>query len=1057
MKAVEEEAPPPKLSIPLVLLTVTIMTLIAMAVVALLSDTFGAGRHVLDELLSFGAQSEALLLLVAIVVVLLYVLDISYWSGALGRLARRLTYLSLTVVVCVLCISLVRSLPYFPLAVFIFLIPLAGLAVRITALRSQTPANVAQTLGAAFVVAAVASLFVWLLWIGGAWTDGDNRWQSVKEEFAALAHCNETDKHGGEQPAGYTVVDGVAICTAAFLLWVSPFIVFGVLLLLGLFLIALARMLRRSVDDPSEIRLLGVAVAVACFGMYLSVSIGGAGMQLANAAMAFFAVSLVGIVVVAGATVGWEELALRFDEYAERGKVGIKQNAMIHAFAVTFGALPLAAFVCLSYLNQAARKLACRCGMCKPLDEVDDEAQLQLTVLGWSLLQTARAWEWGKVLAYVVYVCTFLWVFSYFGKLTNILFNVLVTYLAPLPFAAVIAIFVVIALVMFLIPVVPGPAVYLTAGVLLVPLGKKTFAGGAGFDPCATDDGGGGGGGSSSNFSSSASDGSGGGGGGGGDDDWAFWASSAVACLLSFVLKLIAHVLQQKGIGEGLRGNVSVRAMVGPNSLQMRAARYILEQPGVTAAKASLLCGGPDWPTSVICGLLKLNCCEMIIGLTPVIIFTVPSTMLGAFMTEPSYLDVNLDAVCLLIIAVVQVCMLLVFMSHMNRVIANERPLLDAYETDEEVAARDAETAAFNEVLARVGSYDDAPVNVRRLLKCGAVACVVATHALLMAAEDLFQPFAITDCLDTLGNDGEGPYAIWFLGIKPAGLLMMLLMLFGYFALKRFQRWGRGRAEEAIAEGGWAAAPSLAPPASAVGTPADGGGNGRGGSKGGGGGKGATGGDASTAGKRPSSRLPSSVRCSFSTPASRGLKGTRVSVRAADSGGGGGAASTSASASSAGGAKRARPLRQVPRAAEGEAAQRVRVDPVRWHLDEAIDALDQLAYDAEPAEGRDKRQAIFLALPPDFTGEDNEKRYADADDDRVGPRPDASKASGRGGRRGSGGGAKKRGGGGGGRDGGGGCGSGSSMQRTMCLGLGLMLLTGLVVGAAAALLLSLVR
>ena len=1037
MKAIEEEAPPPRLSVPLALLTVTIMTLIAMAVVALLSDTFGAGRHVLDELLSFGAQSEALLLLVAIIVVLLYVLDISYWSGALGRLARRLTYLSLTVIVCVLCISLVRSLPYFPLAVFIFLMPLAGLAIRITALRSQTPANVAQTLGAAFVVAAVACLFVWLLWIAGAWTDGDNRWQSVKEEFSELAHCNETDKHGGEQPAGYTVVDGVAICTAAFLLWVSPFIVFGVLLLLGLFLVALARMLRRKGDDdPSEIRLLGAAVAVACFGMYLSVSIGGAGMQLANAAMAFFAVSLVGIVVVAGATVGWEELALRFDGYAERGKVGLRTNALLHAFAVTFGALPLAAFVALSYLNQAARKLACRCGMCKPLDdeEVDDEAALQLTVLGWSLLQTARAWEWGKVLTYVIYVCSFLWVFSYFGKVTNILFNVLVTYLAPLPFAAVIAIFVVIALVMFLIPVVPGPAVYLTSGVLLVPLGKKTFAGGAGFDPCAATDGGGGGGGG---------DGSSDGGGGGGDD-WAFWASSAVACVLSFVLKLIAHVLQQKGIGEGLRGNVSVRAMVGPNSLQMRAARYILEQPGVTAAKASLLCGGPDWPTSVICGLLKLNCCEMLIGLTPVIVFTVPSTMLGAFMTEPGYLDVNLDAVCLLIIALVQVGMLLVFMSHMNRVIATERAQLDAYETDAEVAARDAETEAFNAVLARVGAYDDAPQRVRRLLQCGAVACIVATHALLMAAEDLFQPFAITDCLDTLGNDGAGPYAIWFLGIKPAGLLMMLLMLFGYVALKRFQRWARTRAEEAIAEGGWAAAPPLAPPASAALTPA-----------GSGGGKGATGGDASTAaGKRPSSsRLPSSGRCSFSTPgASRSSrKGTRVAVRAGlDSG----ALASSMSSTN----KRARPLRPVPRAAEGEAAQRVRVDPVRWHLDEAIDALDQLAYDAEPDEGRASRQrAVVLTLPPDYTGEDDEAGYADAVDRRVAPRPVARKAGARGGRRGGGAKSKKRDDGGGGGGGGGACGSGSPMQKTLCLGLGLLLIAGLVVSAAAALLLSLVR
>ena len=170
MKAIEEETPPPKLSVPLVLLTVTIMTLIAMAVVALLSDTFGAGRHVLDELLSFGAQSEALLLLVAVIVVLLYVLDISYWSGALGRLARRLTYLSLTLVVCVLCISLVRSLPYFPLAVFIFLMPLAGLAIRITALRSHLPATSSLELGASFLIAAIAVLLI-VPWLGAQTLD----------------------------------------------------------------------------------------------------------------------------------------------------------------------------------------------------------------------------------------------------------------------------------------------------------------------------------------------------------------------------------------------------------------------------------------------------------------------------------------------------------------------------------------------------------------------------------------------------------------------------------------------------------------------------------------------------------------------------------------------------------------------------------------------------------------------------------------------------------------------------------------------------------------------
>tara|TARA_B100000780_G_scaffold113117_1_gene79238 strand:- start:306 stop:452 length:147 start_codon:yes stop_codon:yes gene_type:complete len=37
--------------------------------------------------------------------------------------------------------------------------------------------------------------------------------------------------------------------------------------------------------------------------------VGGAGMELADVALSVFAVMLVGIVVVAGATVGWDTLA----------------------------------------------------------------------------------------------------------------------------------------------------------------------------------------------------------------------------------------------------------------------------------------------------------------------------------------------------------------------------------------------------------------------------------------------------------------------------------------------------------------------------------------------------------------------------------------------------------------------------------------------------------------------------------------------------------------------------------------------------------------------------
>merc|ERR550514_1385516 len=46
--------------------------------------------------------------------------------------------------------------------------------------------------------------------------------------------------------------------------------------------------------------------------------------------------------------------------------------------------------------------------------------------------------------------------------------------------------------------------------------------------------------------------------------------------------------------------------------------------------------------------------------------------------------------------------------------------------------------------------------------------------------------------------------------------------------------------------------------------------------------------------------------------------------------------------------KKRPPPRPVPRPADPEAAYRARIDPVRVHLDGALDALDQLAFDAEP-------------------------------------------------------------------------------------------------------------
>jgi predicted membrane protein len=55
--------------------------------------------------------------------------------------------------------------------------------------------------------------------------------------------------------------------------------------------------------------------------------------------------------------------------------------------------------------------------------------------------------------------------------------------------------------------------------------------------------------------------------------------------------------------------------------------------------KIGILCGGPDWPTSVLTGLLKCNLAEMMIGTLPMIFLIIPTVLTGAFFlkTDPVY------------------------------------------------------------------------------------------------------------------------------------------------------------------------------------------------------------------------------------------------------------------------------------------------------------------------------------------------------------------------------------------------------------------------------------
>jgi len=105
---------------------------------------------------------------------------------------------------------------------------------------------------------------------------------------------------------------------------------------------------------------------------------------------------------------------------------------------------------------------------------------------------------------------------------------------------------------------------------------------------------------------------------------------------VGFSLKLLACALQQKCFGERLGKSMWIKSQVGVNKPLIRAIEAVLRTPGWSMGKVCILCGGPDWPTSVLAGLLGLPLSEMELGTIPIIFFVTPCTLSGSFYSRAS-------------------------------------------------------------------------------------------------------------------------------------------------------------------------------------------------------------------------------------------------------------------------------------------------------------------------------------------------------------------------------------------------------------------------------------
>ena len=601
----------------------------------------------------------------------------------------------------------------------------------------------------------VASLITIVSWLGRMW-GFDKEWSNT--EMFALYHgrldCNRATDSLEE-----------ARCQAAYLLWGSPLIIGMLCFFFGIACMYLAQ-------DGSAVRMIVVQFLILGMGMWISISISGAEMGLADDILQFALLFCSMMLVVCVNMIGYDNLRDKLGSMRITQKLGEYSQSNFAKGVLIALTLPiLPAFLLLSACIRQARIF----GLSMVSTKRDADAEFKyFTAAGWGMLKwlfsdVTAVFTWTAYIAMFYFICD-----VGVGKGAVLFLGWMIGIMKDYSPAVVLVCFVLLGVGMFLLPPVPGPPVYLTGGVLLV---------------------------------------------GSMEDSMGFWGATFVCIFVCWFVKLLSCSMQQKCFGESLGGYVGVRYTVGINSKQMRAIRYCLMQPGFSPAKIAILCGGPDWPTSVLCGILRVPLYESVIGTSPVLVLYLAYTVLaGAFMLKtggscasadaamaadaalsPSpppppfpppaeYAEVGstnywqmASAVALGVAMVSMSCTSFAAVYFMEHTIENKKAECEAFPTDEEVEAREIKVQAKQVAYKHVTRWGNLPPLDRAMLGGAVALMTVACHLAGNFGSHCFATFTVT-CTVALVDV-----------VKTPGWVAIGLFAFGLTLFQLYQRGAKQR------------------------------------------------------------------------------------------------------------------------------------------------------------------------------------------------------------------------------------------------------------------------
>jgi len=551
----------------------------------------------------------------------LYVVDWSAWTKPMQK------YLAAAVVIYGFCFAFIlkcRFYPYAPIIICLFHIVFFLGLLRASFVRNMSRSHFYKSAWRCAFFAAVVVLSMWMIWIFDENWDGSNMYnEETKSKLASASEsiykntkvsingqqrsldyawdCHEKNKrpfdfrleNNVRISTGYRLTEDEAnerdqecakIKTIWFLAWISPFIAFMSLLIISIFCFFNTWDYSRDSAGGIE-RLIKGAIIGVCgvlIMVWVSVAVAAASMALTTTLVAFCASAMMALMIWCYLEIGKRAITSSIKESKiMRMLIMLATSNLVRAgIVVVFGVLIPFGFL-LAYLNQKVRKLR---GKATSDSMFTDGAE--------RVMRSLQYWNWGNIMLKVDFLVWIYWTFFVGAqKWTYVFLSWLNSVLLELDLAVVIAIFFVVGFTMFMLPPVPGIPVYIASGVVIAARASATSVGFAG--------------------------------------------GIIIACFVSFLLKLAA-CSGQYAIGFCLGQSVKIQQLVGVDKILMRSVERILLKRGFSRSKVSVLVGGPDWPTSVICGILKLNLRQMLLGTCPVFFVSSPCVVAGAFLAGPA-------------------------------------------------------------------------------------------------------------------------------------------------------------------------------------------------------------------------------------------------------------------------------------------------------------------------------------------------------------------------------------------------------------------------------------